>query len=141
MPTFRPAILLAAALGLGSLLACSHAESAPAAAASPAPMAAHGQAAAAGGRPRRVVFMNPNGAPCQMQDQILRSMGPALTGAADVVYYRTTEAAEIGQFQAYGVRSLPLLIVTDQAGRELRRATPGIQSVEAVRQLVTFQGT
>ncbi len=62
-------------------------------------------------------------------------------GASDVVYYRTTDAAEIGQFQAYGVRSLPLLIVTDQAGRELRRATPGIQSVEAVRQLVTFQGT
>jgi thioredoxin 1 len=82
--------------------------------------------------------MNPNGRPCQMQDEILRGMGPALTGAADVVYYRTTEAADIAQFQAYGVRSLPLLVVTDGAGRELRRATPGIQGAEQVRQLLAF---
>ncbi|MCM2332801.1 MAG: hypothetical protein NDI82_02510 [Anaeromyxobacteraceae bacterium] len=139
MLQIRPAILVAAALGLGALLACSRADSA-APAAGPAPLAA-AHAQAVGARPRLVFFMNPNGAPCQMQDQILRAMGPALTGAADVVYYRTTEAAEIGQFQAYGVRSLPLLIVTDQAGRELRRATPGIQSADAVRQLVAFQGT
>lgn len=139
MLQIRPAILLAAAIGLGGLLACSRAESA-APAAGPAPMAAS-HAQAAGARPRLVFFMNPNGAPCQMQDQILRGMGPSLTGAADVVYYRTTEPSEIGQFQAYGVRSLPLLIVTDQAGRELRRATPGIQAAEAVRQLVSFQGT
>jgi thioredoxin 1 len=139
MRRLLPALLLLAGL---SLAACSRAESAtPAApAASPGVMAAHGTPPAAA-RPRLVFFMNPNGRPCQLQDEILRSMGPALTGAADVVYYRTTEASEIQMFQAYGVRSLPLLVVTDGAGRELRRATPGIQSAEAVRQLVTFQGS
>jgi thioredoxin len=132
----RPAILLAASLGLASVFACSRADSATPAP-GPAPMAAHGQAPV-GSRPRLVFFMNPNGAPCQLQDQVLRGMGPALTGAADVVYYRTTEAADLGWFQHYGIRSLPLLLVTDPAGRELRRATPGIQSAEQVRQLLTF---
>jgi len=130
------ALLLLVGLGLA---ACSRAESATPAA-GPLPMAAHGAPPAAA-RPRLVFFMNPNGRPCQVQDEILRSMGPALTGAADVVYYRTTEAGEIQHFQAYGVRSLPLLIVTDGAGRELRRATPGIQSAEAVQQLLGFRGT
>jgi thioredoxin 1 len=133
-----PALLLA---GL-ALAACSRAE--PAAPALPAPaagvMAAHGTPPAAA-RPRLVFFMNPNGRPCQLQDEILRSMGPALTGAADVVYYRTTEPAELQMFQAYGIRALPQLVVTDGAGRELRRATPGIQAAEAVRQLVAFQGS
>lgn len=141
MRRLLPALLLAGF----ALAACSRAESAtpptPAAPAAAGPMAAaHGTPPAAA-RPRLVFFMNPSGRPCQVQDEILRGMGPALTGAADVVYYRTTEASEIRMFQAYGVRSLPLLVVTDGAGRELRRATPGIQSAEAVRQLVTFQGS
>lgn len=132
----RPTSLLFAVLAVAGLWACSRAESATPPA-GPAPMAAHGQAPQ-GNRPRLVFFMNPNGGPCQMQDQILRQMGPALTGVADVVYYRTTEAAEIGLFQQYGIRSLPQLLVTDPAGREMRRATPGIQSAEQVRQLLTF---
>lgn len=128
-----PALLLASV----ALAACSRAESATTAPAGPAPMAAHGRPPATL-RPRLVFFMNPNGMPCQMQDQILRELAPELAAAVDVVYYRTTVGADIAQFQAYGIRSLPQLVVTDPAGREMRRATPGIQGPDQVRQLLTF---
>jgi thioredoxin 1 len=101
----------------------------------PQPAPVHTVAQAPGVRPKLVFFMNPNGAPCQMQDQILHAM-PDLPARADVVYYRTTEPMEIARFEQYGIRSLPQLLVTDAGGVELRRATPGIQSDEAVRQLL-----
>jgi thioredoxin 1 len=85
--------------------------------------------------PRLVFFMNPNGQPCQMQDRILQDMAPELKGKAEVVYYKTTVGTDIAKFQQYGIRSLPTLIVTDASGKEIRRATPGIQSAPQVRQL------
>jgi thioredoxin 1 len=106
---------------------------APAVAAAATPGASHTPAAAL---PRLVFFMNPNGAPCQMQDRILRDMAAELRPRVEVVYYRTTEGSEIARFQQYGIRSLPALVLTDAAGRELRRATPGIQSAEQVRLLL-----
>jgi thioredoxin 1 len=111
---------------------CSRAESAPL---SPPLQSAHAAAAVQGARPRLIFFMNPNGRPCQMQDQILREM-PDLASRADVVYYRTTEPGDIARFEQYGIRSLPQLIVTDASGAVLRRATPGIQSDPQVRQLL-----
>ena len=86
--------------------------------------------------PRLVFFMNPNGAPCQMQDQILQGMASELKGKATVVYYKTTVPTDIAMFQQYGIRALPTLMVTDASGKELRRATPGIQSAIQVRQLL-----
>ena len=86
--------------------------------------------------PRLVFFMNPNGAPCQMQDQILQQMAPELKGKAAVVYYKTTVPTDISKFQQYGIRALPTLMVTDASGKEIRRATPGIQSAAQVRQLL-----
>jgi thioredoxin 1 len=96
------------------------------------PAASHGASAV----PRLVFFMNPNGMPCQMQDRVLRGMAPELSGRAVVVYYRTTEAAELPQFDRYGIRSLPMLIVTDAEGREIRRATPGIHTADEIRLLL-----
>jgi thioredoxin 1 len=87
--------------------------------------------------PRLVFFMNPNGGPCQMQDRILREMGAELTARAEVVYYKTTEPGDIARFQEYGIRSLPMLLVTDGAGRELRRATPGIHTMPEIVQLLS----
>jgi thioredoxin 1 len=98
------------------------------------PVASHAQQAAP--LPRLVFFMNPNGMPCQTQDRILRDMGVELTARAELVYYRTTEPADIARFGEYGIRALPTLIVTDPQGRELRRATPGIQSMPQVLQLL-----
>jgi thioredoxin len=96
------------------------------------PVSAH----AAQATKRLVFFMNPNGGPCQLQDRVLREMSHELNGHAVVVYYRTTEQADLPQFGRYGIRSLPMLVVTDAEGRELRRATPGIHSEPEIRQLL-----
>jgi thioredoxin-like negative regulator of GroEL len=123
MPSSTPlrATLLALALGAA---ACSSSSAGVAAPAAPVQGA------------RLVFFMNPAGAPCQMQDQILRGMAPELTGKVSVVYLRTTEPAEIPFFDRFGVRSLPQLLLVDGAGNEVRRATPGIQDAAAIRRLV-----
>jgi thioredoxin 1 len=89
-----------------------------------------------GALPRQVFFMNPNGGPCQIQDGVLRDMAGELSARAEVVYYRTTERADLAQFARYGIRSLPALVLTDASGAELRRATPGIQGPEQIRALV-----
>jgi thioredoxin 1 len=117
------------------LAGCSNAASAPSAA---PPQAAHAAAPSAntGHRPRLVFFMNPNGRPCQMQDQVLRGMAAELANRADLVYYRTTESGDLVRFEQYGIRSLPTLLLTDADGAEIRRATPGIQSEAQVRQLL-----
>jgi thioredoxin 1 len=117
-----------------SLAGCSDALSAPTPA--PTPLTAPSKASVTGKRPRLVFFMNPNGRPCQMQDQILRGMAAELSARADVLYYRTTDSGDLARFEQYGIRSLPTLMLTDPDGAELRRATPGIQSEAQVRQLI-----
>jgi thioredoxin 1 len=126
-----PSLALAAALAVAAL------PHAAAAAASDAKVAS-APAAKAAPRPRLVFFMNPNGQPCQIQDRILKEMSGELAGKADVVYYKTTSNDDIQKFTQYGVRSLPTLMLTDATGKEIRRATPGIQSAPQVRQLVGF---
>jgi thioredoxin 1 len=119
-----------------TLAACSNASSAPVQPAAPAAgVTAPTTAPATGTRPRLVFFMNPNGRPCQMQDEILRSM-PDLASRAQLVYYRTTEPGDLARFEQYGIRSIPQLVVTDGNGLELRRATPGIQPDAQIRQLL-----
>jgi thioredoxin 1 len=123
------ALLATATLALSALpqpaaAAPSDAKSAPAASTRAAP------------RNRLVFFINPHGAPCQMQDKILNEMAGELRARTDVVYYRTTSNEDLQKFQQYGIRSLPQLVLTDATGKELRRATPGVQSTTAVRALV-----
>ncbi len=133
--------LFALAAAGAALLACSSGAQEPrpvSPAAAQAPSASHAVAQPAGQRPRLVFFMNPYGRPCQMQDQILRELSGELSQRVEVVYYRTTEPADLARFQEYGIRSLPQILVTDPAGRELRRATPGIQGPDQVRSLVAF---
>jgi thioredoxin 1 len=107
--------------------------------ASPAPLASAHQPAAAPppstGLPRLIFFMNPNGRPCQVQDEILRGM-PDLLARAQLVTYRTTEPGDIARFEQFGIRSLPQLVLTDASGAELRRATPGIQQDAQIRRLL-----
>jgi len=126
---------LGAGAGLGAI-ACSKSDAAPAAAAPATAMPAQATAAAPAGLPRLVFFMNPNGRPCQLQDQILEQAAASLQGRAVVVRVRTTTSEDLATFERFGIRSLPQLVVTDAAGRELRRATPGIQDAGQVLQLL-----
>ncbi|HEY3447624.1 MAG TPA: hypothetical protein VGK67_14815 [Myxococcales bacterium] len=93
-------------------------------------------ATAAGALPRLVFFMNPNGRPCQMQDQVLQDMTTELKGKVEVVRYKTTQDGDLAKFEQFGIRSLPMLVITDGAGNELKRATPGIQNPDSIRRLI-----
>ena len=118
-------------------LAAAVAVAAPVAAlAGPAAAPAAAQKAPKAQKTHLVFFMNPNGAPCQMQDRILQDMAGELRSKVDVVYYKTTSPTDIALFQQYGIRALPTLVLTDASGKEIRRATPGIQSAAQVRQLI-----
>jgi thioredoxin 1 len=136
MSRSRISVTLAAALALGlGAVACSRSEASPAAAPAATPPV-HAAPGAAAGLPRLVFFMNPNGRPCQLQDQVLEQVAGALEGRAMLVRFRTTTPADLAMFERYGIRSLPQLVVTDATGRELRRATPGIQDAEQVLRLL-----
>lgn len=82
-----------------------------------------------------VFFLDPNGAPCQMQDRILRGMSAELQ-EIDLRYVRTTVPSDIDTFYAFGIRGLPALLVTDASGKELRRLPPGVKSEEEIRTLL-----
>ncbi len=88
-------------------------------------------------RKKLLFFMNPDGYPCQTQLGILNSVADSLSKVAQVVYVKTTEPADMQAFEAYGIRALPSLIISDQDGRELSRFSPGIQSGEAVLAALT----
>lgn len=77
-------------------------------------------------------FMNPNGMPCQMQDQIINGMTEMLNGKATVARIKTTVAEDRPKFSEYGIRGLPMLIIVDGAKKEIKRFTPGIQSEETI---------
>ena len=124
-----PALIASLALG-----ACSRSDAAPAAAAT-AP--SHSAASPTTGLPRLVFFMNPNGRPCQLQDQVLQQLGPSLQGRVEVVRFRTTTPGDLAMFERFGIRSLPQLVVTDAGGQELRRATPGILDAGQIQQLLS----
>ena len=77
-------------------------------------------------------FMNPNGRPCQMQEEVLAGMNEKLGELAKIRYVQTTEPADRAIFEKYGIRGLPSLIILDGSGKELTRFPPGIQSEETI---------
>jgi thioredoxin 1 len=77
-------------------------------------------------------FMNPNGHPCQMQEEVLSGMNEKLGALAKIQYIQTTDPAARAMFEKYGIRGLPSLIILDQSGKELTRFPPGIQSAETI---------
>lgn len=83
-------------------------------------------------KPTLVFFMNPNGAPCQQQDQIIQHAKAEIEKFAQIRYVKTTVPTDRDSFYQYGIRSLPNLIVVDAQGKELRRFAPGIQAIETI---------
>lgn len=83
-------------------------------------------------KPTLVFFMNPNGSPCQQQDQIIQQSKSEIEKFAQIRYVKTTVPTDRDTFYQYGIRSLPNLIVVDAQGKELRRFAPGIQAIETI---------
>ena len=88
--------------------------------------------AAAGSGHTLLFFLNPNGRPCQMQQQLLEEMGATLTDKVALREVSTQVPGDRPLLYQYGIRALPLLILVDDAGKELHRFTPGIQSPDTI---------
>jgi thioredoxin 1 len=79
-------------------------------------------------------FMNPAGAPCQYQDQILNQIAEKLNQKVSVVSVRTDIFGDRPVFGQYGIRALPTLILLDENQKEVLRFPPGIQQPEIILQ-------
>ena len=84
-----------------------------------------------------VFFLDPNGGPCRMQNSILEGMTAELKGKVNLRYVKTTIPEDRQYFYDYGIRGLPSLLLADASGKEIKRLSPGVNPVEAVRQLLT----
>ena len=123
MKSSLSAVLLACTLGVVS--ACA----AETAAKPPAPQAVKASPAS---EKTLLFFKNPNGRPCQHQQAVLDGIQEPLKGLAQVKVVSTLVAEDIGQFEKWGIRGLPMLIIADKEGRELHRFFPGVQDGETI---------
>ncbi len=83
-------------------------------------------------KPKLLFFMNPNGRPCQIQDEALSGVRAEIEPIADIVSIMTTNPNDEELFYRYGVRSLPTLVILNSDGREFKRFPPGIQSAKDI---------
>lgn len=77
-------------------------------------------------------FMNPNGRPCQIQDQMLMEASEAISQKANIQYIKTTVPGDRSLFYDFGIRSLPAIVIVDQEGKVVTRFPPGIQQPEVI---------
>ena len=80
-----------------------------------------------------VFFLDPNGGPCKRQNTILQGMSEELNKKVNIRYVSTTVEDQRKLFYHYGIRSLPTLLLADASGKEIKRMTPGIKNVAAIR--------
>ncbi len=83
-------------------------------------------------------FMNPNGAPCIAQNDIISSISDELEKTVDIVYIKTTDHISRMTFDRYGIRRLPSIIVLNSAGDIHKTFPPGIQAKELLINATTF---
>lgn len=86
--------------------------------------------------PFLVLFIDPNGGPCRMQDSVLKSMSAELEGKVNLHYVLTTVPEDRNTFYAYGIRGLPTVLLADASGKEIKRLTPGVKSADDIRSLL-----
>ena len=86
--------------------------------------------------PALVLFIDPNGGPCRMQDSILREMSAELENKVSVHYVQTTVPEDLNTFYAYGIRALPTILLADTSGKEIKRLTPGVKTADDIRELL-----
>ena len=83
-----------------------------------------------------IFFIDPNGRPCRMQDQIIKSLADDFKNQVDLRYAQTTVAADRDIFYQYGIRALPTLVLADAAGKEINRLTPGVKNADDILRLI-----
>ena len=77
-------------------------------------------------------FMNPDGPPCQEQDQYINQKKTDIEKHVTIQYVKTTETSDRDSFYQYGIRALPSIIILDSQNNIAKRFTPGIQSADKI---------
>jgi len=83
-----------------------------------------------------VFFINPDGGPCKMQENILNQMSAELDGKVLIRPVKTTVSTDMDIFYAYGIRALPTILLADSSGKEISRLPPGVHAAETIRNLL-----
>ncbi len=74
-----------------------------------------------------LVFLNPEGRPCQMQLDIVNNIFDSIASKVDVKHVLTSNPSDMSIFYQYGVRALPTVILLNAKGEVVNRFSPGIQ--------------
>jgi len=91
------------------------------------------------GKKTIVFFLNPQGGPCRVQNDIVQKLQKDRKANFNVAYVSTMNPADQKAFYDYGVRNLPQLVLVDSKGRIAHFFPPGIQSYETLA--LTLDGT
>ncbi len=83
-----------------------------------------------------LVFVNPNGGPCILQNKIIADMTDELRGKVVVQHIQTTVPSDLNIFHHYGIRALPTLLLADANGKEVKRMAPGVKNAIDIRALL-----
>ncbi len=79
-----------------------------------------------------LLFINPNGAPCQMQMKIIIENAEEIEKRYFIRPIQTTEPKDRTFFYQFGIRSLPAIILLKANGEILHRFPPGIQTKQQI---------
>jgi thiol-disulfide isomerase/thioredoxin len=79
-----------------------------------------------------VFFLNPYGAPCNMQKEILMQLQKERKGNFNIAYVSALEQQNQQAFYDYGIRGLPSLVLVDKHGKIGRVFPPGIQPTDVL---------
>jgi len=83
-----------------------------------------------------VFFLNPSDGQCRTQQSILGEMAAELSGNIEIQYVQTTIPEDLDILSNYGVRSVPVLLLTDANGNEIQRLAPGIRNADDIHLLL-----
>ncbi len=88
--------------------------------------------ATAGSKGSLLFFLNPNGRPCQMQQDILGSVRDEVEQHAEIRTVQTNRKSDREIFNRHGIRALPSIILVGADGAEVHRFPPGVQGSDQI---------
>jgi thioredoxin 1 len=84
------------------------------------------------GKKTVVFFLNPQGGPCKVQNEIVQQLLKDRKKSFNVAYVDAMKAENQRAFYDYGVRNLPQLVLVDSKGKIAQFFPPGIQTYDAL---------
>jgi thioredoxin 1 len=84
------------------------------------------------GKKTVLFFLNPNGAPCKLQNVEIEKLKQNQGDKINIVYVNAMSQADQQVFYDYGIRSLPSLVLIDSKGGIAKYFPPGIHKYDSL---------